>query len=65
MLDQDIYAGEIRDILEVKRIELKEQIQEAKNRLARVEARLRQIEMEGKMPEHKVLLKTVTHIATV
>jgi DNA-binding transcriptional MerR regulator len=59
MLDQDIYADEIRDILEVKRTELEEQIQEARNRLARVEARLRQIEMEGKMPEHEVLLKTV------
>jgi len=59
MLDQEVSADEIRGILEAKHAELKEQIQEANRRLARVEARLRQIEMEGKMPDFEVLLKTV------
>jgi DNA-binding transcriptional MerR regulator/predicted transcriptional regulator YdeE len=59
LLDQEISAAEIRSILEDKKAELQEQIQEAENRLARVRARLEQIEMEGKMPEYEVLLKTV------
>ena len=59
MLDQEITADEIRGILEVKQAELEEQIQAAQRRLARVEAHLRQIDMEGKMPDHEVLLKTV------
>jgi DNA-binding transcriptional MerR regulator len=59
MLDRDVSADEIRGILEVKETELKEQIQKARKRLARVETRLRHIELEGKMPEYEVLLKTV------
>jgi len=59
MLDQEITADGIRDILETQQAEIEEQIQVAQQRLARVEARLRQIEMEGKMPDHEVLLKTV------
>jgi DNA-binding transcriptional MerR regulator len=59
MLDRDVSADEIRGILEIKETELMEQIQEARKRLARVETRLRQIVLEGKMPEYEVLLKTV------
>ena len=59
MLDQEITADEIRGILEVKQAELEQQIQEAQRRLARVEARLKQIEKERKMPDYEVLLKTV------
>jgi DNA-binding transcriptional MerR regulator len=59
MLDQEISADEIRDILERKQVELKEHIQEAQRRLARVQARLSQIEMEGKMPDFEILLKSV------
>ena len=59
MLDQKIKADEIRGILATQQAELEREVQEAQRRLARVEARLKQIEMEGKMPEHEVLLKTV------
>jgi DNA-binding transcriptional MerR regulator len=59
LLDQPITADEIRGILQGKRSELEAHIQETQTRLARVEAHLRQIEMEGKMPDHEVLLKTV------
>ena len=59
LLDQPIAADEIRAILQDKRSELETHIQETQARLARVEAHLRQIEMEGKMPDHEVLLKTV------
>jgi DNA-binding transcriptional MerR regulator len=59
MLDQRIKVDEIRGILATQQAELEREIQEATRRLARVEARLKQIEMEGKMPEHEVLLKAV------
>ena len=59
LLDQEITANEIRDILEVKQAELNSQIQEIEKCLARVETRLKHIDMEGKMPDHEVLLKTV------
>lgn len=59
MLDQGISVGEIQSILERKQVELKAQVQESQKRLARVAARLRQIEMEGKMPDFEILLKTV------
>jgi DNA-binding transcriptional MerR regulator len=59
MLDQQVELDEIRSILKGQQAELEREIQEARKRLARVEARLEQIDMEGKMPEHQVLLKTV------
>jgi DNA-binding transcriptional MerR regulator len=59
MLDHEISADEIRDILKRRQVELKEHIQEAQRRLARVETRLIQIEMEGKMPDFEILLKNV------
>jgi DNA-binding transcriptional MerR regulator len=58
MLDQQVKPDEIRSILKSQQVELEREIQEAQRRLARVEARLDQIDMEGKMPEHEVLLKT-------
>ena len=59
ILEQKISTSEIRAILELKHIELTEQIQEVRRRLAGVEARLEQIELEDKMPDFEVLLKTV------
>src|SRR6185503_4882018 len=59
ILEQKISPGEIRAILELKQTELKKQIQEVQRRLARVEARLEQIELEDKMPDFEVLLKTI------
>ena len=57
LLDQKIKANEIRSILASQQTALEREVQEAQRRLARVEARLKQIDMEGKMPEHEVLLK--------
>lgn len=59
MLDNNIEAGGIRSILQAQQAELTRQVQASQQRLARVAARLKQIELEGKMPEHEVLLKTV------
>ena len=57
MLDQQIEPDEIRSILVAQQAALEQEVQEAQKRLTRVEARLAQIDMEGKMPEHEVLLK--------
>jgi DNA-binding transcriptional MerR regulator len=59
LLDQEITLGEMRGILELQQTELQEQVQQVQKRLARVAARLKQIEMEGKMSDFAVLLKTV------
>jgi effector-binding domain-containing protein len=59
MLDQQVRPDEIRSILTSQQAELEQEVREAQRRLARVEARLKQIDMEGKMPEHEVLRKTV------
>jgi DNA-binding transcriptional MerR regulator len=59
MLDDNIEADGIRRILHAQQAELAREVQASQQRLARVEARLKQIDQEGKMPEHEVLLKTV------
>jgi DNA-binding transcriptional MerR regulator len=59
MVDRQVKPDEIRSILAGQQAELENEIQEAQTRLARVAARLAQIDMEGKMPEHEVLIKTV------
>lgn len=59
MLDNNVEADEIRRILQAQQVELARAVQASQQRLARVEARLKQIDQEGKMPEHEVLLKTV------
>jgi len=59
MLDNNIEADGIRHILQAQQTELVREIRARQQRLARVEARLKQIDQEGKMSEHEVLLKTV------
>ena len=56
MLDQEVSADEIRGILEVKQVELEQQVQEVQTRLARVAARLKQ--MEGRTSDLEILIKT-------
>lgn len=59
VLNEDLSPERIRGMLLLKQAEMGDQIQEARDRLARVEARLRQIELEGKMPDYDVIHKTV------
>src|SRR5215813_7359182 len=59
MLDEELPAAQIRGMLRLRQAELQQQAQEIRERLARVEARLRQIEEEGKMPDQEVILKQV------
>lgn len=62
MLGEELPADEIKGMLRLKRAELQSQAQEIKERLARVEARIEQIEMEGKMPDYEVILKPVAPV---
>ncbi len=59
LLDQNVAGDEIRCILEAQQAQLETEVREATRRLGRVRERLKQIEMEGKMPEYEILRKVV------
>jgi effector-binding domain-containing protein len=59
MLDEGLPPAQIRGMLRMKQVEIQQQVGEEQARLARVEARLRQIEQEGKMPTYEVVIKKV------
>ncbi|UCE27986.1 MAG: MerR family transcriptional regulator [Candidatus Coatesbacteria bacterium] len=61
LLDNDLTVEEMRGMLKAKRAELNDRVRDEKGRLARVEARLRLREQEGKdMPEEVVVKKVKT-----
>jgi DNA-binding transcriptional MerR regulator len=62
LLNEDLPAEQIRGMLRLKQVELQQHIQEEQERLARVEARIRRIEMEGKMPDREAVVKQVPPI---
>jgi effector-binding domain-containing protein len=59
MLEEGVSPDQLRGMLRLRRAELVHQLDEGRERLARVEARLKQIEQEGKMPEYEVVIKNV------
>ena len=59
LLDEALSPDQIRGMLRLKQVELREQLEEEQTRLDRVEHRLRQIEKEGTMPEYQVVIKKV------
>lgn len=59
MLDDDLTPEQIRGMLRLRRAELAEHVQETQERLARVEARLRQLEEDKDMPNYEVIVKPV------
>ncbi len=59
ILDDDISTEQLRGMLKLRRAELAETIADASNQLERVEAHIRHIEEEGKMPEGNVIIKNV------
>lgn len=62
LLDQELTPDQIRGMLRLKQVELRQQIEEGQIRLARVEAWLQQFEQEVTMPTHDVILKKVPAI---
>ncbi|GAB4511062.1 MAG: MerR family transcriptional regulator [Anaerolineae bacterium] len=59
VLHENPSAGEIRGMLRLKQMQLQRTIDEEQARLQRVEARLRQIEREGQMPTHEIVVREV------
>ena len=62
-IDRVISGGltleQLRGMLKMKHAEVEQQLAEEQGRLARIAARLRQIELEDTMPNYDVVLKTV------
>lgn len=58
-LEGELSAEQLRGMLKLKRAEIEQRIDAEQGRLARVEARLRQIELENNMPNHEVVIKKV------
>ena len=59
LLREDLPVDELRGMMRLKRAEMERHIQAEQARLARIEARLIQIEREGAMPAYEVVLKPV------
>ena len=59
MLDEQLSLEQMHGMLRLKRMEVEQQAQAEQARLVRIEARLRYLEMEGKMPEYEVVVKKV------
>jgi effector-binding domain-containing protein len=59
LLDNELPPDQLRGMLKLKQAELQQQADELQERLVRVEARLRQIEQEGKMPTYDVIVKKI------
>ncbi len=58
-LADDLTPEQLRGMLKLKRAEVEQQLASDQERLARIEARLRQIEQEDTMPDYDVVLKIV------
>jgi effector-binding domain-containing protein len=59
LLAGDLTPEQIRGMLKLRQAEIRQQVQEQTQRLARVEARLRQIEQESIMSKYDVVIKKV------
>ena len=59
LLDEPLAVAELRGMLRLKRAELQRLVQAEQARLNRVEARLKEIEEEGHLPEYDIVVKSV------
>jgi DNA-binding transcriptional MerR regulator len=60
LVNEPLSAEQLQGMLLLKQSELEQEVEEAQNRLARVEARLRQIAREGQQPQYEIVVKKVT-----
>lgn len=58
LLTSSLPTDQLRGMLKIKQVELEHEVQNGHERLARVEARLRQIEQEGQAPPYEVTTKS-------
>ena len=59
LLQKDVPVSELRALLTRKQVDIHQQIQDEQARLARVDARLRQIEEDNSPPKYEIVLKTM------
>ena len=59
LLNEELSADEMRGMFRLQQAKLQQQLEDEQARLARVAARLREIEKEGKMPHQDVVLKAI------
>ncbi|MBW4469862.1 MAG: MerR family transcriptional regulator [Stenomitos rutilans HA7619-LM2] len=59
LVDKDLTVVELRAMLTLRQAEIEQQVQAGLTKLTQVEARLRQIEREGKLADYEVVLKRV------
>ena len=59
LLEEELPPAQLRGMLRLKRTEIQERMDQERARLARVEARLRQIEQEDTMPTCDVVIKKI------
>ncbi|HLK55923.1 MAG TPA: MerR family transcriptional regulator [Chthonomonadaceae bacterium] len=64
-LTEDLPAEQLRGMLRLKQAEIEQRMQADQDLLARVEARLQQIEQEGKMSPYEVVIKKTDPIRVV
>jgi DNA-binding transcriptional MerR regulator len=62
VLEGEVTAEQLRGMLTLKQAEIAQRIDAEQERLQRVAARLRQIEMEAKMPTYDVVVKKVENL---
>jgi effector-binding domain-containing protein len=59
LLDEGLPPAQLRGMLRMKQTEIRQQVEQERERLARVEARLRQIEQEDTMSTYDVVIKKI------
>ena len=59
LLEDDLPVDQLRGMFLMKQAEIEQEMQENKMRLKQLAARLRQIEQEGQLPDHEVMLKSI------
>lgn len=59
LLDGDISPEQLRRMLEKRRKEVEQGIDQQRYQLQRLEARMKEIEQEGKMPEYEIVIKKI------
>jgi predicted transcriptional regulator YdeE len=59
ILQEDLSMAELRGMMRLKQAELEQHIQHEQTRLNQIDARLRQINQEGSLPEYDVVIKQI------
>lgn len=59
LLDSDLSGDQLRGMLKMRREEIKQRLAEEENKLARVEARIKQIDLETGPPPYDVVLRRI------